>query len=135
MIFFKLSEDLIINLEHIYILSKNDNEIDIKIWENNYEDYLKELTQKPIPFNIDGEYYIPNFNESNNDLDKLSKYMKELDSYIIEIIGKKPTHKEIYFTILNSGSKIELSKEVYIKLKEELKKYDIKKNNQTMESH
>ena len=43
MTFFKLSEDLIINLEHIYILSKNDNEIDIKIWECNYEDYLKEL--------------------------------------------------------------------------------------------
>jgi len=135
MIFFKLSEDLIINLEHIYILSKSDNEVDIKIWESNYEDYLKELTQKPIPFNIDGEYYIPNFNEVNNDLDKLSKYMKELDSYIIEIIGKKPTYKEIYFTILNTGNKIEVSKEVYIKLKEELEKYDIKKNNQKVESN
>ena len=123
MILFELSEDLIINLEHIYILSKSDNALDIKIWENNYEEYVKELTHKPIPFEIDGELFIPDFNDSNNDLDKVSKYMKELNSYIIEIIGEKPYYKETYFTILNSGNKIEISKDVYNKLKEQLKKY------------
>lgn len=123
MILFELSEDLIINLEHIYILSKSDNTLDIKIWENNYEEYVEELTHKPIPFEIDGELFIPDFNDSNNDLDKVSEYMKKLNSYIIEIIGEKPYYKETYFTILNSGNKIEISKDVYNKLKEQLKKY------------
>lgn len=123
MILFELSEDLIINLEHIYILSKSDNALDIKIWENNYEEYVEELTHKPIPFEIDGELFIPDFNDNNNDLDKVSEYMKKLNSYIIEIIGEKPYYKETYFTILNSGNKIEISKDVYNKLKEQLKKY------------
>ena len=110
--FFKISNGLLINIELIYALNIVNNNEDIENWENQYKWYVDTIMKDPISFDIDGEDYVPDFDEEI-DKDKLSKYMELLNNYIIEKIGDKPEYNEYYVTILNNGSNIRISKDVY----------------------
>lgn len=110
--FIVISEGLIINIDSIYALNIINNNEDIEEWDEKYKWYVDTIMKNPISFDIDGEDYVPDFDEEI-DKDKLSKYMELLNNYIIEKIGDKPEYNEYYVTILNNGSNIRISKDVY----------------------
>lgn len=111
----EIGDGLLINIEHIYALSIETNKQDIADWENMYNSYIKSFYDSPIELNIDGKLYAPDFKtETNKEL--LEKYINALQDYIIELVGIKPEYIENYFTILASGNRVNLSKEVYDKL-------------------
>lgn len=111
----EIGDGLLINIEHIYALSIETNKRDIDDWQNMYDSYIKSFYDRPIELNIDGKLYAPDFKtETNKEL--LEKYINALQDYIIELVGVKPEYIENYFTILASGNRVNLSKEVYDKL-------------------
>ncbi len=111
----EIVDGLLINIEHIYALSIETNKRDIDNWQNMYDSYIKSFYDRPIELNIDGKLYAPDFKtETNKEL--LEKYINALQDYIIELVGVKPEYIENYFTILASGNRVNLSKEVYDKL-------------------
>ena len=110
--FIVISEGLIIKIDSIYALNIINNNEDIEEWDEKYKWYVDTIMKDPISFDIDGEDYVPDFDEEI-DKDKLSKYMELLNNYIIEKIGDKPEYNEYYVTILNNGSNIRISKDVY----------------------
>ena len=110
--FIVISEGLIINIDSIYALNIINNNEDIEEWDEKYKWYVDTIMKDPISFDIDGEDYVPDFDEEI-DKNKLSKYMELLNNYIIEKIGDKPEYNEYYVTILNNGSNIRISKDVY----------------------
>jgi hypothetical protein len=111
----EIGDGLLINIEHIYALSIESNRQDVIDWENTYDSYIKSFYDNPIELNIDGKLYAPDFKtETNKEL--LEKYINALQDYIIELLGVKPEYVENYFTILASGNRVNLSKEVYDKL-------------------
>lgn len=116
----EIVDGLLINIECIYALSKESNKQEITDWENTYNSYIKSFYDNPIELNIDGKLYAPDFKtETNKEL--LEKYINALQDYIIELVGIKPEYIENYFTILTSGNRVDLSKEVYEKLYKYLK--------------
>lgn len=116
----EIVDGLLINIECIYALSKESNKQEITDWENVYNSYIKSFYDSPIELNIDGKLYAPDFKtETNKEL--LEKYINALQDYIIELVGIKPEYIENYFTILTSGNRVDLSKEVYEKLYKYLK--------------
>lgn len=126
---FKICEGLIINVEHIYALGKEDNQSELNDWDNAYNGYINDIYINPIEFEIDGELFKPNFNE-NIDSSILEKYMEKLKVYILSNIGEKPALIESYFTILSSGTKIYLTQEVYNAINNYLESnYDIVEYN------
>jgi len=126
---FKICEGLIINVEHIYALGKEDNQSELNDWDNAYNGYINDIYSNPIEFEIDGNLFKPNFNE-NIDSSILEKYMEKLKVYILSNIGEKPALIESYFTILSSGTKIYLTQEVYNAINNYLESnYDIVEYN------
>jgi hypothetical protein len=126
---FKICEGLIINVEHIYALGKEDNQSELDDWDNAYNGYINDIYINPIEFEIDGNLFKPNFNE-NIDSSILEKYMEKLKVYILSNIGEKPALIESYFTILSSGTKIYLTQEVYNAINNYLESnYDIVEYN------
>ena len=110
--FIVISDGLIINLESIYALNIVNNNGDIEEWENKYKEYFDIIMKNPISFDIDGEDYAPDFDDEI-DNEKLKKYTNLLNKYIITKIGDKPEYNEYYITILNNGSNVKISKEIY----------------------
>lgn len=110
--FIVISDGLIINLESIYALNIVNNNGDIEEWENKYKEYFDIIMKNPISFDIDGKDYAPDFDDEI-DNEKLKKYTKLLNNYIITKIGDKPEYNEYYVTILNNGSNVKISKEIY----------------------
>ena len=126
---FKICEGLIINVEHIYALGKEDNQSELNDWDNAYNGYINDIYINPIEFEIDGNLFKPNFNE-NIDSSILEKYMEKLKVYILSNIGEKPALIESYFTILSSGTKVYLTQEVYNAINNYLESnYDIVEYN------
>ena len=109
---FKLCDDLIINIEHLYALGKESNKDYIDEWNKQYNEYIDNAYKNPIELVVDGFLFTPNFNEKIDD-ETLKKYTDALNKYIIENIGEKPEYKEEYYTILSNGNRVYLSKEVY----------------------
>ena len=125
---FKLCDDLIINIEHLYALGKESNKDYIDEWNKQYNEYIDNAYKNPIELVVDGFLFTPNFNEKIDD-ETLKKYTDALNKYIIENIGEKPEYKEEYYTILSNGNRVYLSKEVY----DLIKKY-IEDNFEIMEA-
>ena len=116
----EICENLIINIEHIYALGKENNQSKIDDWTSTYEAYINEFSKNPIELTVDGQLYKPIL-EENVDKDLLNKYLEQLKYYILDLIGEKPEYYENYYTVLNSGNRVNLTKEVYDILKQYLK--------------
>lgn len=109
---FKIAKDLKINVESIYALAKENNDNEINEWEQTYNTYVENIYNNPVELVVDGKVCLPNFKETIDE-SLLNKYMEALKVYILSMIGEKPELKENYFTILTTGSKVYLTKEVY----------------------
>ena len=109
---FKIAKDLKINIESIYALGKENNQSQLDEWDKSYNKYINDVYKNPIELEVDGYLYTPDFNE-NIEEETLNKYMDALRKYIFNIIGEKPDFYENYFSILTTGNKVYLTKEVY----------------------
>lgn len=121
----KINDNLKINIEQIYSLEKNSNQIDIDDWEREYSNMIKEYSKDPPMLVIDSEnVFKPNYGEEN-DTEKLKKYMDALNTHIINILGDKPKYVESYKIILSTGLKVNISKYIYDIINNYLEQYII----------
>ena len=108
---FKICENLTINPNFIYAIGKENNQSKIDDWNKTYKAYLEELIKNPVELDIDGTLYT--LSDIGNDKELLKRYSEELKNYIIDITGECPQFYETYYTVLSSGNKVNLTKEVY----------------------
>jgi len=119
----KINDNLKINVEMIYSLEYHNNQNDINLWEEEYQDYLSEFSKEPplLPIN-DEELFQPVFGEEVDEK-KMKLYGDALSQYIVSTIGECPEYREEYYIILCTGLKINIDKIIYDKVDEYLNKF------------
>jgi len=119
----KLNDNVRINIEFIYSLEREDNQFEIDLWYNEYNKYIQTFAEDPPLLAIDDkQVFQPKYGEEN-DPHLLELYKNALNEHILSIVGDKPKYKEKFIVILNTGLKINVSKNIYNLLEQYLDKF------------